>query len=172
MVAGLTTEHATELRKLHASNILITHKVTAFDVLRRQLNNPLLLLLLIAAVLSAATGNVADGVIIASILLLSTVLGFSNEYHSEQQMAALHLRVQHTALVWRDGQLRELPAADIVPGDTVDLRIGSLVPADGNLIEATDLEIDESMLTGESAVVEKRVDAAALSRDGESSTTP
>ncbi len=164
MVIGLTTARATELRRVHGANILVTHQVTAFDVLRRQLENPLLLLLLLAAVLSAATGNVADGVIISSILVLSTGLGFMNEYRSERHMAELHLRVQHTALLWRDGSLRELPASEIVPGDVVDVKIGSLVPADGDLLEANDLEIDESMLTGESIAVEKRAGEASVTQ--------
>ena len=155
MAVGLTTARADEIRARCGPNVLVTHRVTVFDVLRRQLDNPLLLLLLVAAVLSIATGSVADGVIISVIVSLSIGLGFTNEYRSERRMAALHLRVQHTALVWRDGRAQEIPATDLVPGDVVEVRIGSLVPTDGDLIDATDLEIDESMLTGESLPVVK-----------------
>lgn len=155
MSLGLTRQHAEELRRECGSNVITTHRVTAFDVLRRQVDNPLLLLLVVAALLSTLTGQPADGVIIGLILALSIGLGFTNEYRSERHMAALHMRIQHTAVVWRDGDPIELPAHELVPGDVVELKIGSLVPADGDVLESRDLEIDESMLTGESLAVGK-----------------
>lgn len=74
---------ADRLRALGA-NVLLTHRVTALGVLKRQLRNPLLFLLLGAAVISGLTGDPADAVIIAAILALSVGLGFVNEYRSER----------------------------------------------------------------------------------------
>lgn len=155
MSLGLTRQRAEELQREYGPNFIATHRVTAIDVLRRQVDNPMLLLLVVAAIVSTFTGQPADGVIIGLILVLSIGLGFGNEYRSERNMSALHMRIQHTALVWRDGSPVELPASDLVPGDVVELKIGSLVPADGNVLESQDLEIDESTLTGESLAVAK-----------------
>ena len=155
MSLGLTRQRAEELQREYGPNVIATHRVTAFDVLRRQVDNPLLLLLVAAAIVSAVTGQAADGAIIGLILSLSIGLGFANEYRSERHMTALHMRIQHTAVVWRDDRPIELPASELVPGDIVELKIGAIVPADGDVLESRDLEIDESTLTGESLAVAK-----------------
>jgi P-type Mg2+ transporter len=122
--------------------------VTAFDVLARQLRNPLLILLLGAAGISAATGDTTDGGIIAAIVILSVGLGFINEYRSEVAVAALHANIRHEALVWRDKAQRRVDVRDLVAGDVLELRVGDLVPADVRLIEVNELECDEAVLTG------------------------
>jgi P-type Mg2+ transporter len=147
---GLTTGEAHRRQVTSGANVLVTHQVTAFGVLARQLRNPLLILLLSAAVVSAATGDKTDGAIIAAIVILSVGLGFVNEYRSELAVAALHANIRHEALVWRDGEEQRLSVRDLVPGDVVGLRVGDLVPADVRVIEAHQLECDEAVLTGES----------------------
>jgi P-type Mg2+ transporter len=119
-------------------------------VLLRQLRNPLLWLLLGAAAVSVATGGLADGVIISVIVSMSVGLGFLNEYRSESAVAHLQSNVHHEALVWRDGTEKLVDVAELVPGDLVALRMGALVPADVRIIDATQLECDEGVLTGES----------------------
>jgi Mg2+-importing ATPase len=147
--------------RLHAfgPNALHVRRVTALDVLVRQLRNPLLLLLLAAAAVSALTGDPTGAAIIASIVVLSVGLGFVNEYRAANAVAALHGDIHHEALVWRDGVQVALATAKLVPGDVVAIRVGDIVPADLRLVEATRLECDEAVLTGESLPVEKSTGA-------------
>ncbi len=147
---GLTTIEAEVRRGQFGPNVLATRHVTAWDVLWRQVHNPLLLLLLIAAGVSAGTGGLTDAAIIAVIVALSVGLGFVNEYRSELAVAALHGNIHHQASVWRDGTLQRIDVSALVPGDVVQLRVGDLVPADVRLLEANQLECDEAVLTGES----------------------
>jgi Mg2+-importing ATPase len=148
--AGLTSAEAAARLARFGPNVLMSHRVTAFGVLARQLRNPLLILLLAAAGVSAATGDTTDGAIITAIVLLSVGLGFFNEYRSEVAVAALHANIRHEAVVWRDGGQRRLDVRQLVPGDIVALRVGDVVPADLRLVEANQLECDEAVLTGES----------------------
>jgi Mg2+-importing ATPase len=152
---GLTSAEAVRRRVEFGANVLASHTVTAFGVLIRQLRNPLLILLLAAAAVSAATGDTTDSAIIAAIVALSVGLGFFNEYRSEVAVAALHAHIHHETLVWRDGTQQRLDVADLVPGDVVAIGVGDLVPADLRLIEVSQLECEEAVLTGESALATK-----------------
>ncbi|MDQ6614645.1 MAG: magnesium-translocating P-type ATPase [Actinomycetota bacterium] len=147
---GLGAEEAARRLVSVGPNVLVSHRVTILGVLVRQLRNPLLFLLLAAAGVSASTGDVTDGTIIAAIVVLSVGLGFVNEYRSELAVAALHDSIRHDALVRRDGTQFAVDVRQLVPGDVVSLRVGDVVAADLRLIEATQLECDEGVLTGES----------------------
>ena len=147
---GLSSAAAAERLQTLGPNVLATNRVTALDVLLRQLRNSLLILLLAAAGVSAVTGDAAGGLIIAVIVLLSVGLGFVNEYRSEVAVARLHDNIRHEALTWRDGVPRRVDVRELVPGDVIDLDVGDLVPADVRVVEAADLECDEAVLTGES----------------------
>jgi Mg2+-importing ATPase len=154
---GLTSDEAARRLAAHGANVLATRRVTALGVLFRQLRNPLLILLLAAAAVSTATGDRTDGLVIAAIVVLSVALGFVNEYRSEQAVAALHANIRHEAVVWRDASARPVDVRELVPGDLIDLRVGELVPADVRLVEATGLECDEAVLTGESVAAVKDI---------------
>ena len=93
--------------------------------------------------------------IIAVIVGLSVGLGFFNEYRSEKAVEALHSQIRHNALVIRDGAPRPVDVVELVPGDVVRLRVGDIIPADIRLLDVTELECDEAVLTGESMPVEK-----------------
>ena len=158
---GLASFEVERRRSRCGPNVVLEHRVSAFAVLLRQLRNPLLILLVGAAGVSIATGDVTGGSIIVAIVALSVLLGFVNEFHTEQTVLALHANVQHTTLAWRDGAQRRIPTAELVVGDLVDLRMGDVIPADVRLVEVNGLLCDESILTGEATPAEKSTDAVA-----------
>ena len=116
--------------------------------------------LLVAALVSGIAGELIDTIVIAIIVLLNAVIGFTQEYRAEQAMNALRQLAAPLARVRRNGRLTTLPAAELVPGDVVLLEAGALVPADLRLIDCARLRIAEAALTGESEPVEKQ--AAAI----------
>jgi len=93
------------------------------------------------------------------IVGLSVGLGFVNEYRAEKAAEALHSQIRHQAVVVRDGRQGMIDVTALVPGDLVELRLGDIVPADIRLLEATGLECEESVLTGESLPAEKDTSA-------------
>jgi Mg2+-importing ATPase len=159
--AGLSSAEAGHRLAVDGPNVLLSHGVSALSVLVRQLRSYLLLLLLVAAVVSAVVGDRTEALIIGGIMLMSVGLSFLNEFRSEKAVEALHSQIRHLAFVDRDGKPAEVNVAEIVPGDLVHLRVGDVVPADLRLLEAHDLECDESVLTGESQVAAKTADAHA-----------
>jgi Mg2+-importing ATPase len=114
-----------------------------------------MLLLLVTAVVSAFLGERAGAAIIGAILAISVGLGFLNEYRAERAVEALHEEIRHDAPAIRDGSWSDVDVTELVPGDVVRLELGMIVPADLRILEATNLECDESVLTGEAEAVEK-----------------
>jgi P-type Mg2+ transporter len=152
---GLSSAEASRRLSAYGPNVLLSHGVSALSVLVRQVRSYLLLLLLVAAVVSAIVGDRTEALIIGGIMVMSVGLSFLNEYRSEKAVEALHSQIRHRAFVDRDGQPTEVNVTEIVPGDLVHLRVGDVIPADLRLIEADELECDESVLTGESQVAAK-----------------
>lgn len=120
-----------------------------------QFRNPLSWLLLFAVVVSSIAREWTDAAVIVSILLLGATIGFLHERRASSAVAALRDRVAVRVTVVRGGALVEVPTREVVVGDVVVLAGGSLVPADGVVIEGKDLFVSESVLTGESNAVEK-----------------
>ena len=160
---GLSTAEAARRRSTVGPNVLALRKVTVIGVLARQVRNPLLVLLVGAATISGFTGDPTDAVIISAVVALSVGLGFFNEYRSELAAEALHDNVRHETVAVRDGVGAAIDVADLVPGDIVEISLGAVVPADLRVLEATQLECDEAVLTGESAPREKSPLPAATS---------
>lgn len=129
-------------------------------VLVGQFASPIILILLAATVISMLVGDLVDGSIIVAIIVASGFLGFVQDFRAGRDIAALLERVQVEASVVRDGQRVHVPVAQVVPGDVVELAAGSVIPADCRIVEADELLVDESSLTGESFPVEKDADAA------------
>ena len=126
-----------------------------------QLHSPLMLILVVACVVSLIVAQWIDAAIVLAIILLSALLTALQEHRASRAVEQLRQQVAVTARVRRDGQLREIPASQVVPGDVVELSAGSLVPADGLLLEARDCFVAQGLLTGESAAVEKTPGVAA-----------
>ncbi|MHA0286251.1 magnesium-translocating P-type ATPase [Mycobacterium sp. C3-094] len=158
-VRGLSASEAHVRRARTGPNVVRTHHVSAFAVLRRQFANAVLGLLAATAALSYFLGDAAQATIIGAILALSVGLGFANEYRAEQASAALHSAMRHSTVAVRDGHDVRIDVAELVPGDVIRLELGELVPADARLIDVTDFECNESILTGESTPVEKTAEA-------------
>ena len=118
------------------------------------------IVLLAAGILSLfLPGQVATGVVLIGLTLLNAAMGLNQEGKASASVAALQKMMVVKAKVRRDGALVEVPMEELVPGDIVNIEAGDLVPADGRILTAATLEIDESALTGESVPVPKQVDA-------------
>lgn len=128
--------------------------------------NPLVVILLVASAISALLGQVADAGIITGIVLVGIAINFIQTYRSQQAIRRLREQVSLTATALRGGQWREVLRHDIVPGDVVRLSAGDLVPADGRLLEAKDLYVQQAALTGESMPAEKEVRAPESGSEG------
>jgi Ca2+-transporting ATPase len=126
-----------------------------------QFRNLLIVVLIGAAVLAGLVGDFKDTLVIAVVLMLNATLGFVQEHRAERSLAALRQMLVATAKVRRGGAVKEVPAEELVPGDVVLVETGDRIPADGRLVVATSLEIDESALTGESTPVPKDTNPVA-----------
>jgi len=154
---GLSQEEATARQQRFGLNSLpAPPPPSRLRIFARQFSSVLILILLGAAILSAAIGNTKDATAIACVVLINACVGFFQEYRAEQSLAVLKQMLPSSARVRRDGHLVEVPADALVPGDVLLVEAGDRIAADGRVITAPNLDIDESSLTGESAPVPKR----------------
>ncbi len=152
---GLTSAEAARRLGAVGPNALRSHRARALGVLARQFRSALLGLLVVTAAASFVLGERSDAVIIGTILVASVGLGFVNEYRAERAVQALHNEIRHDVPVLRDGGWAAVDVTRLVPGDVVRLELGMVVPADVRVLEAANLECDESVLTGEAEPVAK-----------------
>ncbi|MBM4425458.1 MAG: cation-translocating P-type ATPase [Chloroflexi bacterium] len=153
---GLSSaEAARRLSDYGPNELEAAHRISAWAILLEQFKNVLIIILLIATVFSAFLGEGVDAIAIGVIVLFAVGLGFVQEYRAERAIEALRQMAAPTAAILRDGDEIEIPAREVVPGDVTLLRAGDKVPADARLIEAVNLQVEESALTGESVPVEK-----------------
>ncbi len=158
--AGLTSAEAARRLAEYGPNDPAPKKRRSYIVeLLLQFANPLVAVLLFASVVSAFVGEVVNATIIIVIVSLSVTVNFVQTFRSQKAADRLKVTVAAMAAVMRDGIFQELPRAEIVPGDVVRLSAGDLVPADARLLEARDLHVQQSALTGESMPVEKEAKA-------------
>lgn len=120
-----------------------------------QMNDPLIFILFIAASISMLLGEYSDTLIILSVILVNALVGVIQEGKAQRALHALKEMSSPKALLIKDGNTTEIPAADLIPGDEVLLDAGRQVPADLLITESNCLKIEESALTGESLPVEK-----------------
>jgi magnesium-transporting ATPase (P-type) len=124
----------------------------------RQFRNPLIYILLVATAITLVIGEYIDAAVIAAVLSLNALIGVTQESRAEGAVRALMQLVVPHARVIRDGHEHEIDSRELVPGDVVLLEPGSRVPADLRITSATSLQVDESLLTGESVPVTKRAE--------------
>ncbi|NCC27057.1 MAG: cation-translocating P-type ATPase [Gammaproteobacteria bacterium] len=159
---GLSSAEAALRRRLHGDNRLAETKARPLWLrFLDQFRNLLVIVLLCAAALAWTIGDLKDALVILVVVVLNAALGFYQEHRAERTLSTLKAMVAVRARVRRDGEMTELDAAELVPGDVVLLDTGARVPADGRLLAAPNLEVDEAALTGESQSVGKCTDALA-----------
>jgi len=156
---GLTMAEARARLERDGANRLVSKpQRRAWHLFIDQFKNLLIIILLGAAVLAWAIGDLIDAFVILGVVIFNALLGFRQEYRAEQAVAALKRMLAQHATVRRDGVAIEVSRFDLVQGDVVLLDAGSKVPADGRIIVAQGLEIDESTLTGESVPAGKTIE--------------
>ncbi|MFI5038730.1 MAG: cation-translocating P-type ATPase [Solirubrobacterales bacterium] len=159
---GLSAEQAVDLLERNGPNALPAEQAVAgWRRFLGQCTSYMQLILLAAAVVSLAVKQWSTGVLLIAIVVLNAVVGLRQEGKAESAMNALKAMVKASARVRRDGSEAEISAEEIVVGDVVLLAAGDEVPADGRIIEATSLQIDESALTGESVPASKSAETLA-----------
>ena len=161
VTGGLSDEEASSRLAHYGPNTLPRRKPPSVpEILLRQFRSPLIYLLAIAAVVSLAIGEAKDAAFILGVLLINAVIGTVQEARAERASQALQQLLRIRAAVRRSDRVLDVDAETLVPGDVVYLESGTRVPADVRLVAAHGLEVDESLLTGESLPVAKDADWA------------
>ena len=156
---GLSGQKAAELLESHGPNALPAEAaVPGWRRFAEQYRSYMQIILVAAAIVSLAIKEWSTGVLLILITVLNAVVGLRQEGKAQSAMNALKAMVKATARVRRDGSEAEIPAEEVVVGDVVLLAAGDDVPADGRIISASALQVDESALTGESVPASKGVD--------------
>lgn len=152
----LTNEEIAKRQQEYGLNELVEEKKkNVFQVFLKQFADFLVIILIIAAIVSAALGDVESSVVILVVITMNGILGTVQTIKAEHSLQSLKELSMPVAKVIRDGQVMKISSKELTIGDVVCLEAGDYVPADGRIIESAGLKIDESMLTGESLVVDK-----------------
>ncbi|MFB3892105.1 MAG: magnesium-translocating P-type ATPase [Phycisphaerae bacterium] len=153
---GLTQEQVEQRLEQYGPNVVAKEKRHSWLVLlARAMVNPLVILLLALATLSYLTGDLRAAIVMLAMVVLGVVLRFVQESRADAAAARLKAMISVTATVVRDGAAREVPLAELVPGDIVKLSAGDMVPADVRILISKDLFVTQASMTGESMPVEK-----------------
>ncbi|MAG50394.1 haloacid dehalogenase [archaeon] len=161
---GLKEKDAKQrLKKYGYNEIEEKNKISILKIFLSQFTDFLIIILILAAIISFAVGffpgqpsHNVDAILILSIVFLNGIFGFIQDYKAEKSIHALKKLAAPMALVIRNGKEQEIEAKNLVSGDIVLVNQGDQIPADLRLIEGKDLEVDESVLTGESTGVAKK----------------
>lgn len=163
---GLSDREAIQNQKKYGKNTLIEKtRFSFFKELFRSFFSPLIFLLLAASLISGFLGDMTSFFIIFGIVILSGLISFAQHYRAEKAAQKLKNKVLLTATVIRNGVQKEISFTQVTIGDVVVFSVGDIVPADIKIVEARELSIDESTLTGESFPADKNVDGKKLHED-------
>ncbi|WP_262365987.1 cation-translocating P-type ATPase [Bacillus sp. E214] len=153
---GITEKEAEARLKDYGKNEFgVEQKNSLLKMIALQIHNTLNYILMVAALFSFIVGEVSDGLIITFVIIINTIIGVVQEKKAENALDELKKLAAPKALVKREGNVREIDASLLVPGDCVLLEAGRTVPADIRIIQSHSLKIEESALTGESLPVDK-----------------
>lgn len=153
---GLAPSEAEKRIRRYGKNILKEkEKISPIKIFIEQFNSPVVWILIGALIISFVIGEKVDAIVIVIILIINAIIGFFQEYNAEKGIEALKKLAGLKALVIRDANEQEIDSAEVVPGDILIAREGDKVPADARIIDAVQLEVQESILTGESLPVKK-----------------
>lgn len=156
MLQGLSTLEARERLRTYGPNVLVSaRRIRPLEIFLSQFKSALVLILIAAAAISFFVSEPLDAVVILAIVFLNALFGFIQEYRAENAIAALKKLVVNRVRVIRDGGEVEINAEELVPGDIFLLEEGQKIPADGKILEAINLSVNEASLTGESMPVVK-----------------
>ena len=156
--SGLSQEEAQKRLKRDGLNILPDHSLKWWKIFLRQFKSAFVYLLLFAAVLSFVLKQPLEGSMILIFIVINTLLGFFQEFRSENTVKLLKKFIKIQSKVIRDGQKMAIDSENLVVGDIVELDTGDKIGADMRIIKAQDLLIDESILTGESIEIKKQAE--------------
>jgi len=160
--SGLSMHEITRRRRTFGQNMLREVKpVSWVAILLNQFKNLIVLFLFAAAALSFMFGDVVEGVAILPVILINAIIGFITELKGARSVEALRKLGTVSSRVRRDGELKDIPAKNLVPGDIVILEGGDIITADLKVFNASKLQADESVLTGEYIPVSKIIDTVA-----------
>ena len=160
---GLDTQSADAYLQRHGRNALFAEDrhTKVLKLFFDRFRSPLVLILIFAAVVAFLVKDWLDALIVLSIVLISALLSFFQEYRANNAVESLRQRVSVKATVVRDGHPMEIASDEVVPGDIIKLSAGDLIPADGIILEAKDFFVSQSLLTGETFPDEKQPGLAA-----------
>ncbi|HXK70285.1 MAG TPA: HAD-IC family P-type ATPase, partial [Caldisericia bacterium] len=153
---GLSEEEAKKRLKKYGPNKISEEKgKSPFSIFISQFQSILIIILIVASIVSFFLGDTVESIAILFVVVLNAILGFVQEYRADQSVKALKELVSPVAKVIRDGKRKEIPQEEVTVGDIVILDSGDKIPADLRIIESARLQIDESILTGESITIDK-----------------
>ncbi|WP_327444763.1 calcium-translocating P-type ATPase, PMCA-type [Clostridium tarantellae] len=158
LVRGLTSQEAEKrLKNFGPNEISENKKISPIKILFAQFNDFMVWVLIGATIISGLMGDITDAITIFIIVILNGILGFIQEFKTEKSLDALKSLAAPTCKVLRDNNIKVVNAGLLTVGDIVILEAGDRIPADGEIIECTNLMVDESLLTGESVGVNKGI---------------
>ncbi|MGC8571961.1 MAG: plasma-membrane proton-efflux P-type ATPase [Candidatus Micrarchaeia archaeon] len=152
---GLSSAEASKRLELYGYNEIPEKKQNPFLIFLSKFYGPVQALLWIVIFLSYLLGHMRDFYIVTILLIFNAVVSFIEEYKADKSIDALKKRLSQHARVLRNKEWGVIEARNIVPGDIIRLRIGDIVPADSKIITSENIEVDESIITGESLPLEK-----------------
>jgi Ca2+-transporting ATPase len=156
LTSGLTDKEAKQKLEKHGPNVLAERKkISPLKILFEQFTDLMVIILIISTIISGFMGEMTEAITIVVIVVVNALLGFIQEYKTEKTMEALKSLAAPFAKVIRNDQQVSIPAEEIVPGDLLVIETGDRIAADAAIIECNSLNVDESLLTGESVPVEK-----------------
>ncbi|AGP30327.1 cation-translocating P-type ATPase [Corynebacterium terpenotabidum] len=163
---GLTSSDATDRLATYGANRIAEATTDPwYVILGRQITSPMVIFLLLAGIVTLIQQEWFEGAVIFLVVVINSTIGYWQANRAQKDVAALARLSTPEATVVRDGQVQDVPAVDIVPGDRVLLESGDLVPADLRIAETTSLRVDESMLTGEVLPTTKQVETGDIGED-------